>query len=156
MKLKRARLADDLNEKIALRPGPMELVEKNILPVDPASEEVLRGRYLWILLKCSFPQSTTKVNQSSFKWRLRCTRLCLVPAPQAIKSTTPSRQQRLTFTASMKTAVTPYHHSSLLASTRPAPSPPLPESLEGMLPLKWTLPCRYIFYKACSVCVSPD
>lgn len=34
MKLKRARLADDLNEKIAQRPGPMELVEKNILPVD--------------------------------------------------------------------------------------------------------------------------
>lgn len=34
MKLKRARLADDLNEKIAQRPGPMELVEKNILPVE--------------------------------------------------------------------------------------------------------------------------
>ncbi len=34
MKLKRARLADDLNEKLAQRPGPMELVEKNILPVD--------------------------------------------------------------------------------------------------------------------------
>lgn len=33
MKLKRARLADDLNEKIAQRPGPLELVEKNILPV---------------------------------------------------------------------------------------------------------------------------
>lgn len=31
MKLKRARLADDLNEKIALRPGPLELVEKNII-----------------------------------------------------------------------------------------------------------------------------
>lgn len=34
MKLKKARIADDLNEKIAQRPGPMELVEKNILPVD--------------------------------------------------------------------------------------------------------------------------
>lgn len=44
MKLKRARLADDLNEKIAQRPGPMELVEKNILPVDSAAEEVLHGR----------------------------------------------------------------------------------------------------------------
>uniref|UniRef100_A0A8C0MQI0 Phosphatase and actin regulator n=1 Tax=Canis lupus familiaris TaxID=9615 RepID=A0A8C0MQI0_CANLF len=39
MKLKRARLADDLNEKIALRPGPLELVEKNILPVDSAVKE---------------------------------------------------------------------------------------------------------------------
>lgn len=44
MKLKRARLADDLNEKIAQRPGPMELVKKNILPVDLAAEEVLHGR----------------------------------------------------------------------------------------------------------------
>lgn len=44
MQLKRARLADDLNEKIAQRPGPMELVEKNILPVDSAGDEVLHGR----------------------------------------------------------------------------------------------------------------
>ncbi|RXM35883.1 Myocardin [Acipenser ruthenus] len=39
MKMKRARLADDLNEKIALRPGPLELVEKNIIPVDSAVKE---------------------------------------------------------------------------------------------------------------------
>lgn len=39
MRLKRARLADDLNEKIAQRPGPMELVEKNILPVDVGKNE---------------------------------------------------------------------------------------------------------------------
>uniref|UniRef100_H2TZH8 Myocardin related transcription factor Bb n=1 Tax=Takifugu rubripes TaxID=31033 RepID=H2TZH8_TAKRU len=39
MKLKRARLADNLNEKITQRPGPLELVEKNILPVDSAAEE---------------------------------------------------------------------------------------------------------------------
>uniref|UniRef100_A0A7N6AWN2 SAP domain-containing protein n=1 Tax=Anabas testudineus TaxID=64144 RepID=A0A7N6AWN2_ANATE len=37
MKLKRARLADDLNEKIAQRPGPMDLVEKNILHSSPLS-----------------------------------------------------------------------------------------------------------------------
>uniref|UniRef100_A0A8C3YHI3 Myocardin n=1 Tax=Catagonus wagneri TaxID=51154 RepID=A0A8C3YHI3_9CETA len=43
MKLKRARLADDLNEKIALRPGPLELVEKNILPVDSAMKEAIKG-----------------------------------------------------------------------------------------------------------------
>uniref|UniRef100_A0A8C0J9L9 Phosphatase and actin regulator n=1 Tax=Chelonoidis abingdonii TaxID=106734 RepID=A0A8C0J9L9_CHEAB len=41
MKLKRARLADDLNEKIAQRPGPMELVEKNILPVDSSVKEAI-------------------------------------------------------------------------------------------------------------------
>lgn len=36
MKLKRARLANDLNEKLALRPGPLELVQKNIIPLDSA------------------------------------------------------------------------------------------------------------------------
>uniref|UniRef100_UPI0037E930C2 myocardin n=1 Tax=Semicossyphus pulcher TaxID=241346 RepID=UPI0037E930C2 len=36
MKLKRARLAEDLNEKLALRPGPLELVQKNIIPLDSA------------------------------------------------------------------------------------------------------------------------
>lgn len=44
MKLKRARLADNLNEKIAQRPGAMELVEKNILPVHSATEVVPSGR----------------------------------------------------------------------------------------------------------------
>ncbi|KAL1263897.1 hypothetical protein QQF64_004252 [Cirrhinus molitorella] len=38
-KLKRARLADNLNERIALRPGPLELVEKNIIPVDSTVKE---------------------------------------------------------------------------------------------------------------------
>ncbi|TRZ00478.1 hypothetical protein DNTS_020523, partial [Danionella cerebrum] len=41
LRLKRARLADDLNEKIAQRPGPMELVEKNILPVDSSLKEAI-------------------------------------------------------------------------------------------------------------------
>ena len=49
--MKRARLADDLNEKIAQRPGPMELVEKNILPVDSTLKEAMKGvvkRFEWI------------------------------------------------------------------------------------------------------------
>lgn len=44
LKLKRARLADDLNEKIAQRPGPMELVEKNILPVESSLKEAIIGK----------------------------------------------------------------------------------------------------------------
>ncbi|XP_030317811.1 myocardin isoform X6 [Calypte anna] len=52
MKLKRARLADDLNEKIALRPGPLELVEKNIIPVDSAVKEAIKGTQV------VFPKST--------------------------------------------------------------------------------------------------
>lgn len=46
LKLKRARLADDLNEKIAQRPGPMELVEKNILPVESSLKEAIIGEEL--------------------------------------------------------------------------------------------------------------
>lgn len=58
MKLKRARLADDLNEKIAQRPGPMELVVKNILPVDSSVKEAIQGTCIYIekmisLLKCA-------------------------------------------------------------------------------------------------------
>lgn len=47
LKLKRARLADDLNEKIAQRPGPMELLKKNILTVDSSLKEAIIG-------KCAF------------------------------------------------------------------------------------------------------
>ncbi|KAG9465786.1 hypothetical protein GDO78_017731 [Eleutherodactylus coqui] len=43
MKLKRARLADDLNERIALRPGPLELVEKNIIPLESTVKEAIKG-----------------------------------------------------------------------------------------------------------------
>lgn len=58
MRLKRARLADNLNEKIAQRPGPMELVEKNILPVDSTLKQAIIGESVvikWIKL----PYSTT-------------------------------------------------------------------------------------------------
>ncbi|KAM4665054.1 myocardin [Discoglossus pictus] len=43
MKLKRARLADELNERLALRPGPLELVEKNIIPVESTMKEAMKG-----------------------------------------------------------------------------------------------------------------
>ncbi|KAM4525622.1 myocardin isoform 2-T3 [Odontesthes bonariensis] len=36
IRLKRAQLAEDLNQKLALRPGPLQLVQKNIIPLDPA------------------------------------------------------------------------------------------------------------------------
>uniref|UniRef100_A0A3B4UFI4 Myocardin n=1 Tax=Seriola dumerili TaxID=41447 RepID=A0A3B4UFI4_SERDU len=39
LRLKRARLAQDLSEKLALRPGPLELVQKNIMPLDSADTE---------------------------------------------------------------------------------------------------------------------
>ncbi|KAG7239800.1 hypothetical protein INR49_028388 [Caranx melampygus] len=46
LRLKRARLAQDLSEKLALRPGPLELVQKNIIPLDSAdSETVNHGKF---------------------------------------------------------------------------------------------------------------
>ncbi|XP_061445456.1 myocardin-like isoform X2 [Rhineura floridana] len=38
---KKARLAEDLSEKILHRPGPLELVKKNILPLDPGIKDAL-------------------------------------------------------------------------------------------------------------------
>ena len=43
--LKRARLVDSLGDRIANRPGPLELVEGNILHTDPEIEEAIKGRW---------------------------------------------------------------------------------------------------------------
>lgn len=45
LQLKRARLADDLNDKISHRPGPIELVHKNILSVSLSLQHSLLGNY---------------------------------------------------------------------------------------------------------------
>ncbi|XP_068932909.1 myocardin isoform X3 [Petaurus breviceps papuanus] len=48
MKLKRARLADDVTEKIAVRPGLLELMEKNRIPVDSTMKESVKGNHVGI------------------------------------------------------------------------------------------------------------
>lgn len=42
--LKKARLGQDLNEKLAHRPGPMELIHKNILPAPFRIKQVVTGK----------------------------------------------------------------------------------------------------------------
>ncbi len=42
-KLKKARLADDLNDKLLNRPGPLELVEYGILVSDTSLTEAIKG-----------------------------------------------------------------------------------------------------------------
>lgn len=43
--LKRARLADSLNDHLIHRPGPLELVQKNILHAPDADiEKAIKGR----------------------------------------------------------------------------------------------------------------
>ncbi|XP_011912747.1 PREDICTED: myocardin [Cercocebus atys] len=64
MKLKRARLADDLNEKIALRPGPLELVEKNILPVDSAVKEAIKGNQVVSKIHDAFALKKSSIRQT--------------------------------------------------------------------------------------------
>lgn len=44
--LKRARLQDSLSERLINRPGPLELVERNILPIDPEFENAIQGEYI--------------------------------------------------------------------------------------------------------------
>lgn len=41
--LKKARLTDDLNDKLAHRPGPLELVQGNILQADDHLLEAIKG-----------------------------------------------------------------------------------------------------------------
>ncbi|XP_026567749.1 MEF2-activating motif and SAP domain-containing transcriptional regulator [Pseudonaja textilis] len=49
---KKARLAEDLSEKILHRPGPLELVKKNILPLDPGIQDVVTDA-----ARCRTPES---------------------------------------------------------------------------------------------------
>ncbi|XP_067878236.1 myocardin-like [Heterodontus francisci] len=43
LKQKKARLADNLNEKILHRPGPLELVQKNILPLNSTVKHAMKA-----------------------------------------------------------------------------------------------------------------
>lgn len=48
--LKRARLADSLNDHLIHRPGPLELVQKNILhALDADMEKAIKGMYLSLI-----------------------------------------------------------------------------------------------------------
>ncbi len=56
--LKRARLADDLNDKLAKRPGPLELVESGILvSSDSALTDAIKGG------KIQYPRTSTYIQQ---------------------------------------------------------------------------------------------
>lgn len=50
LKEKKARLAEDLNEKILHRPGPLELVKKNILPLPTNMKDGIKGEVVLIAL----------------------------------------------------------------------------------------------------------
>lgn len=41
--LKKCRLADSLNDQLAHRPGPLELIQKNILHADEPIERAVKG-----------------------------------------------------------------------------------------------------------------
>lgn len=61
LQLKRARLADDLNDKISHRPGPIELVHKNILSVTCTVHSPL-GNYTQTSQHSNNRRSLTKQN----------------------------------------------------------------------------------------------
>jgi hypothetical protein len=41
--LKKARLADQLNDQLSHRPGPLELIQKNILHTEEPIERAVKG-----------------------------------------------------------------------------------------------------------------
>ena len=43
--LQRAQLQDQLNLKIGSRPGPIELIQRNILPVDESIKQKIHDNY---------------------------------------------------------------------------------------------------------------
>lgn len=43
-RLKKAKLTDELNEKIANRPGPLELVEQHILEAEDPIKTAIQGK----------------------------------------------------------------------------------------------------------------
>ena len=45
--LKKARLADSLNDQLSHRPGPLELIKKNILHTEEPIERAVKGNQLF-------------------------------------------------------------------------------------------------------------
>jgi hypothetical protein len=46
--LKKARLADSLNDQLSHRPGPLELIKKNILHTEEPIERAVKGNVIYI------------------------------------------------------------------------------------------------------------
>src|SRR5699024_5967021 len=51
-KLKKARLADDLNERLSQRPGPLELIKGNILHTDETLEQAIKDGQITFKKNC--------------------------------------------------------------------------------------------------------
>lgn len=47
--LKKARLADSLNDQLSHRPGPLELIKKNILHTEEPIERAVKGNVIQIM-----------------------------------------------------------------------------------------------------------
>ncbi|CAJ1080670.1 myocardin-related transcription factor B isoform X1 [Xyrichtys novacula] len=116
MKLKRARLADNLNEKIAQRPGPMELVEKNILPVDSSVKQAI------IVGQVNYPKVLDEDSSEALSPEQ--------PASQESQSSVPSP-------AESKVPETP---SPVLAP----PPPPLPNTMLQAFPVATQAPTDFM------------
>lgn len=45
--LKKCRLVDSLNDQLSHRPGPLELIKKNILHTDETIERAVKGTFIF-------------------------------------------------------------------------------------------------------------
>ncbi|XP_043944815.1 myocardin-like [Protopterus annectens] len=55
LKQKKARLTEDLSDRILHQPGPLELLEKNILPLDSSIKDAMKGQIPFPETSESFP-----------------------------------------------------------------------------------------------------
>ena len=69
--LKKARLQDSLNEHLLHRPGPLDLVQGNILPADPDLKDAINGKFMTkenIIMNCVIIVTSYQCTIILFKW----------------------------------------------------------------------------------------
>lgn len=104
--LKRARLADNLNDKLAARPGILELVANNILEIDPTLKEAIKGG------RIQFPStksSSTSIITTPIYNSIDQTQRPLRPKTSSLSNTINSQtttKRSLTSTTKVKSSLT--------------------------------------------------
>ena len=105
--LKRARLADNLNDKLAARPGILELVANNILEIEPNLKEAIQGgRIQFPSTKPTSIITTTPVYCSTDQRPLRPKTSSFSNTINGQSSTATTTKRSLTSTTKVKSSLT--------------------------------------------------
>lgn len=106
--LKRARLADNLNDKLAARPGILELVANNIVEIEPSLKEAIQGgRIKFPTTKSTSKQSTQTYSSTDQQPRpLRPKTSSFANTINGQSSTTTAAKRSVTSTSKVKSSLT--------------------------------------------------